>query len=61
MTRDFHLLMGQFQESQKLSLVKCRDFVMRAQAIASEYNDENAGPVHQEDDDEQSPLINAHM
>ena len=33
MTRDFQKLMKQFQEIQRKSLDKCREFVIRAQAI----------------------------
>lgn len=34
MTRNFQRLMQRFQDIQKTSLEKCRDFVIRAQAIA---------------------------
>lgn len=36
MTRDFQIAMSHFQDIQRGSLEKCRDFVVRARAIARE-------------------------
>ena len=53
MTRDFQLLMGEFQEIQRLSLDKCQDFVRRAQAIARD-NGQTTPPISA-DNPQQSP------
>lgn len=58
MTRDFQILMGRFQEIQRLSLEKCQDFVIRAQAIA--HNSTKTSPNNTEESlesEEEEPLV----
>jgi hypothetical protein len=54
MTRDFQKLMKQFQEIQRKSLDKCREFVIRAQAIR---DSGKTSPTPIADEAENAPLV----